>query len=313
MAGDSLEQQLIEAAQQIDVAQAKALIEKGAGVNAMDPDMGQTPLMFAASGGSLEMVDALLNAGADPNIAGSDPGFEGWTALMYAAEGLTKEALDIVDRLLTAGAELNAQTEDGRTALMLAADRGDLAADCLQRLLKLGADPALPNAQGDTALAIALMREATAAIAALEAAGAPVDVVPEATLSKAARVGELGEVLRLIASGVELNAVVRNATAVGSAAARGHLEVVKALIEAGADVNKVEPIGEWSPLMRAAYNGHASIVKALLDAGAALDLKEEDGEDVRSLLELGIADELVTADRAKQITALLNAAQDAES
>ena len=43
--------------------------------------------------------------------------------------------------------------------------------------------------------------------------------------------------------------------------------MVKALIEAGADVNKADN-GGWTPLYRAAQNGHEAVVKALIEAGA---------------------------------------------
>ena len=51
------------------------------------------------------------------------------------------------------------------------------------------------------------------------------------------------------------------------AATHGHEAVVKALIAAGADVNKADNYG-WLPLWLADYNGHEAVVKALIAAGA---------------------------------------------
>ena len=49
--------------------------------------------------------------------------------------------------------------------------------------------------------------------------------------------------------------------------------MVKALIEAGADVNKADDDGE-TPLYMAAWNGHEAVVKALIEAGADVNKAE---------------------------------------
>ncbi|KAK5271140.1 hypothetical protein LTR40_014012, partial [Exophiala xenobiotica] len=60
---------------------------------------GLTALQAAASGGHLEVVDRLLTAKADVNAAPAESG--GRTSLQAAAEG---GHLEVVDRLLTAKA-----------------------------------------------------------------------------------------------------------------------------------------------------------------------------------------------------------------
>jgi ankyrin repeat protein len=52
------------------------------------------------------------------------------------------------------------------------------------------------------------------------------------------------------------------------ASVRGHLEVVQALIAAGADVNKANKTGR-TPISQASYNGRLEVVQALIAAGAA--------------------------------------------
>jgi ankyrin repeat protein len=52
------------------------------------------------------------------------------------------------------------------------------------------------------------------------------------------------------------------------AAQNGHEKIARALIKAGADVNKTNDNGV-TPLFNAAENGHATIVQILTDAGAA--------------------------------------------
>jgi ankyrin repeat protein len=71
------------------------------------------------------VADVLMKAGAPINQ-------EGWTPLHYAAfEG----RLELLERLLAAGAEVNALAPNKSTALMLAARNGHTAV--VRRLLKL--------------------------------------------------------------------------------------------------------------------------------------------------------------------------------
>ncbi|HUF77648.1 MAG TPA: ankyrin repeat domain-containing protein, partial [Thermoanaerobaculia bacterium] len=51
------------------------------------------------------------------------------------------------------------------------------------------------------------------------------------------------------------------------AADAGYLEIVRLLVEAGADVDLVVP-GDENPLIRAAGSGHLEVVRLLLDRGA---------------------------------------------
>jgi len=93
---------------------------------------GSTPLMAAALYGDATTVKQLLAAGADPNVANS----AGATALMWASPDLATMQL-----LLDAGADVDARSDDQRTALeVTSAIVG--AAPALRLLLDYGADPA---------------------------------------------------------------------------------------------------------------------------------------------------------------------------
>lgn len=71
----------------------------------------------AAMRGDLNVLEALLAAGANPDEPLNDnlPGSEGVTALMWATN---RKFYACMERLLDAGANVNAQAKDGTTAVM---------------------------------------------------------------------------------------------------------------------------------------------------------------------------------------------------
>jgi ankyrin repeat protein len=60
------------------------------------------------------------------------------------------------------------------------------------------------------------------------------------------------------------------------ASAQGELDLVRLLLDEGADANERSPDGEGTPLCAAACHGDTEIVRELLDHGADPDLKEDD-------------------------------------
>src|SRR5262249_33474306 len=134
----------------------KVLLAAGINPNATNTRYPDTPITSAVSAGHREVVALLL---AQPGIKVDAQDQEGDTALMLAAR---HGSLDIVDLLLKAGANPNlatgiipdaANTRFGCTALMSAARYGYL--DIVQLLLKAGANPNLKNNRGETAADLA--------------------------------------------------------------------------------------------------------------------------------------------------------------
>jgi ankyrin repeat protein len=91
------------------------LLEEGGDVNKSDIN-GRTPLIFAASGPFPETVELLLQADSDPNATDSE---EGWSALMFAA---AEGHRDVVQKLLEYGADVSLKDKDGDTAIDFASN-----------------------------------------------------------------------------------------------------------------------------------------------------------------------------------------------
>jgi uncharacterized protein len=138
---DKIETPIGVAAANNDAAEIRALVRSGAKADEIGPN-GVTPLMIAARQGALDAMDALFEAGADPNRR--DRRFD-WTPLMHAVhKGQAKAA----EALLKRGADPNAGTEGGLTPLMMAA--GDSDPRIVELLLAQGANPRTSGEYGDT-------------------------------------------------------------------------------------------------------------------------------------------------------------------
>ena len=84
----------------------------------------------------------------------------------------------------------------------------------------------------------------------------------------------------LVKAGALINSPSRNglkAAPIQSAAAAGHVKIVKMLLEHRADPN-VREQGGYTPLHAAAHNGDETMIRALLYGGADLDVKSNDGK-----------------------------------
>ena len=139
----ALNQNLINAAWDNNVAEASRLIEAGADVNYEDESQ-QSAFLIAASEGYLELLELTLSNGADVHALDS---FNG-TALIRAAE---RGHADVVRRLLETDVDVNHVNNLGWTALNEAIIFGDGSpryVETVQLLVDGGADVGSPS-QGD--------------------------------------------------------------------------------------------------------------------------------------------------------------------
>jgi ankyrin repeat protein len=134
------------AAQVDEPAIALLLIDRGAHVDSLDGE-GRTPLMVAATNGSLDTATVLLNEGANP--AAEDSIYHD-APIHFAA--WSKHA-DIVDLLLSRGVDVNSSDGNGETPLHEAATAD--APEVVELLLAKGADPTIRDNAGNTPLQVA--------------------------------------------------------------------------------------------------------------------------------------------------------------
>ncbi len=285
-------EQLIEAARNHDAGLLTALLESGADPDATDAD-GQTALMIASEQDSVDVLFLLIQAGADLDKQDS----EGRTALMIACRrGLVdlayvllraEAALDLQDKqgrtalsmatsskaseaveaLLEVGAASAIADASGRTPLMIATDGADVRV--VQTLLQAQPNPDAQDQEGRTALMIAASRGAAECVRALLAEGASTELLTttgKSALDHAIAMGDT-ETALLLGVGKELLA----------AADLGQLDRVRALLDAGIDVDFCNPDGRTA-LMAATEGSHAEVVRYLVEKGAAQTLRDANGQ-----------------------------------
>ncbi len=114
--------ELIAAVKTGDRAAVQRMLAAGADVDARD-EAGATPLMLAAHAGDLPMVQLLLGSGADVN-ASDERGWTALVKAVYNTE-LKRGSAEVVQALIDAGADIEVAIGYGVRPLMLAAGYGE--------------------------------------------------------------------------------------------------------------------------------------------------------------------------------------------
>ena len=198
---------------------------------------------FAVENTRADVLTALLEAGVEPNaVAPKRQTGRPAMPLLHLAVHLEQDAA--IEALLTAGADPNLRAtifdEAGTTPLMMAAQRRKLAR--VKTLLAAGADPQERNKQGETAMALARKAGRKPIIKHLDALAAKQPAAESesadagVSLHDAVRDGRLDVVRSLLASGAEVNDRDRQQrTPLMEAIDHDHPEMLGLLLEHGAD------------------------------------------------------------------------------
>jgi len=289
----------------------KLLKEKGFDIEHKDKS-SFTPLIVASYYGNIEMVKYLINEGANKEKRTTDAGSDK-TALYYAVENnqydvakyLIKMGADIKPYKLFAGSVdvFNAAWENGNAKMMkLILDNGYKSdksiEDCLFINALKSSDPnELKKYMGykykgfDYTAALSIYGGKLETLKFLVEGGAKVNGVDGdgLMLSASSYDGKTDIVDYLIRNGANINAAIvgtdadgdlkgkRIDSAFNNAVIRGNLNIIKLLVENGADIEQ-ELNGNETPLLAAAGCGSKHILEYLLKKGAKVNHQNSKGE-----------------------------------
>lgn len=312
---ETMEARLFDSVGRNDLAGVQQILATNPSVANTVDAQGTTALMIAAGRGYVEIIDALIKAGANVNAKSKI----GTTALILA---ITEKHPEGVPLLLAAGADVNAISKLKNTALLEAINNKD--APLVEMLIKARANVNLKGNRDETPLIAAVIKNQVAIAEMLIKAGADVrakdkyshaltyainiaknPALVDMLIKAGANVNETkvdfmatplmgatnlneneiaNEIARLLlAAGANVNAKDEdNVTPLFFAIEGKNVELVDMLIKAGADVNAQEAVGS-TPLMWAVENkitAAGQIITLLLAAGADVNKKSESGTTV---------------------------------
>ncbi|KAK3249840.1 hypothetical protein CYMTET_40750 [Cymbomonas tetramitiformis] len=132
---NDIDKSLLFAAGEGDSTEVARLLAEGADVNCVN-EYGETPLHVSGIKGEMEVVNALLTAGANVNAQTHSGQSLRMTPLhWFVYPGYTEG----VQALIGAGANVNQQNEDGKTPLDMCRQMGSSRNDIASLLVSAGA------------------------------------------------------------------------------------------------------------------------------------------------------------------------------
>ena len=277
---------LLAVARTGNVEAAQVLLKAGANVDAKEKFGGQTPLMWASARRHPGMIELLISKGADVNVRSTDRNYQrhvqaegrpknldsgGLTPLLYAAR---ENCMACVDVLLKHNADINLPDPDSVSPLIVAILNANW--DLAQQLIDAGADVNQWDLFGETPLFLALNSRTR-----LDGGRASIDPINKTTGTAIVRT--------LLDKGANPNAQLffqpanlsgttnlRGTTPLIRAANNNDLEMVKLLLEKGADAT-IYMADRQTPIHavlagRAPENQAIELIKILQKAGTDVNV-----------------------------------------
>ncbi|KAK4357318.1 hypothetical protein RND71_022928 [Anisodus tanguticus] len=235
-----------------------ALIKAGSDVNRSDSD-GDSVMSLAVKSGNLDCVQVLIESGY--TIDNSADWF------LHDASAMNRMDLMEILCLGYADIDLNSIDSQGRTPLHIAAIHGHV--EVIQFLVSVGSDPDMKDSQGWTPLHFAAHQGHVEAV---------VFLVNHSNFAKytVTKQGNTAYELATDKGHYRLYDLLQLGDTLHRAARKGDVADIKKCIAEGVNVNGRDQNG-WTPLHRAAFKGIIEGVKVLVKHGAKLDLVDDCG------------------------------------
>ena len=233
---------------------------------------GLTPLNAAASRGQINLLKCLIKANADLNTKSEWEGEQDWQPIRRAHDNV-----DALRLLLEAGADIDAKTSKGSTALFMASNRQ--RKDSIKELLKHKPDLDC-LVDGRIGLSSAIYAGNIDLVAMLLDAGTDpcryrAEELDPLLLHSYVQMSQ-PEILKLLLEyGFFMDATDSDGnTALNSISFYTQLAVIKLLVNRGASINTVNHVQE-TPLLKAVRSGEVDVVKYLLSKDADIDIRAD--------------------------------------
>jgi ankyrin repeat protein len=231
----------------------QAFIDRGGNINILEEN-GNPALLNEMTYGSEETVNLLLDLGADVNVRGKNK----QNALMHSADFTKRLSLNIYKKIIDKTADLNAKNEADETALIIFASTDEnsnygqnssKAAEVVEVLIQKGADPNIESSEKNSALIRAFIYMNYQVALSIARA-------PTLNLNAPQADGRSNYLIFAIRANVP--------------------EVIRTLLERGADPSSLTADGRTTPLLTAVgrdiYNitsaQRQGIIRLLLEKGA---------------------------------------------
>jgi ankyrin repeat protein len=274
---DGLGPKLLAAIRKGDVSAVHELLRDNADPNSHD-ETGASALMYAAAFSSPECMRLLITKGADVDGVNQVHA----TALMWASPEPEKVKL-----LLSKNAGVNIRTDDGQSALLLAARRpGNI--ETVRLLLSHGADPKAVDKDGVGFLRIAYGQGDAALEQAARTAGLEctrLEQLGDEPVLTALGSGDKDLIATVFRLGASPNELIKmesaHVPAMGLLAFAGATPPIQILLDHGANPNVKSDRG-FTPLMMAAAadTPDLELIRMLVQKGADVNARDQKGRTV---------------------------------